>query len=190
MLGLWAAVHGASRVLGIEPEADGSDSGMLTAFRESVNQLGLQSVVSARENFLQDLRPSDGQFDVAVLFNVINHLNESAASHLHESVEAQRAYTAILEEFRAMLVPGAMVSVADCSSSNFWNDIGIRAPLAPTIDWSKHQPPQIWTRIFGRAGFETLAVRWSPLYPFGRFSSNRLVHYFSVSHFVMQLRVT
>src|SRR5688572_33447053 len=44
---IWTAIHGASHVLGLEPEADGASSGTLATFRKLVNELSLSDRVVA-----------------------------------------------------------------------------------------------------------------------------------------------
>jgi 2-polyprenyl-3-methyl-5-hydroxy-6-metoxy-1,4-benzoquinol methylase len=123
MFGLWSALHGATFVLGIEPERDGSDTGSLAEFRRTIDRLKLNGVVSARSSYLEDLKPSDGPFDVAILFNVINHLSETAVVRLHEDDAAVDEYVRILSRFRKLLSRDATVVVADCGRRNFWNDV-------------------------------------------------------------------
>lgn len=185
---LWAGMQGASYVLGIEPESSGSTEGTFVRFRETIGQLQLENVIEARSSFLSDIKVSDGRFDVAVLYNVINHLNEVAVVNLHRDESAALEYLDVLRHLRKILADGAFVIVSDCSRRNFWNDVGIRNPLAPTIEWNKHQSPPVWISIFRRAGFQLHDLRWSQLYPAGGLSSNWPVQYFSVSHFTLRFR--
>jgi hypothetical protein len=81
--------------------------------------------------------------------------------------------------------------VADCARHNFWNRIGLQGPLTPNIEWHKHQEPETWTGVFGKAGFELMDTRWSPLAPLyflGDLTSARRVQYCAASHFVVRFR--
>lgn len=187
-LALWAGLHGASHVLGIEPEGDGSTQGTLAAFREATTELDLDGVVDARASFLEKLTFADGPFDIVVLFNVINHLDEEAVVELHASEDAVARYMTALRHLRSLMVAGGVLIVADCGRRNFWNDFGLRNPLMPTIEWHKHQQPGVWESLFRQAGFSRLDLRWSPMYPLGVVSDNWPLHYFTISHFTLRLR--
>jgi cyclopropane fatty-acyl-phospholipid synthase-like methyltransferase len=187
---LWAGLHGASRVLAIEPEADGSEAASFGALAESVELLGLTGTVEARSAFLEDLSPADGPFDVVVLYDVINHLDETATTGLHEGGAAATAFDRILGHLRSLVADGGTVVVADAARNNLWDRLGLRSPLSPAIEWEKHQQPEVWATAFERAGFTRRDIRWSPLYPFGRLSANRLVQYATASHFVLRVTAT
>lgn len=183
---IWAVLHGASKAIGIEPEADGCTTGTFESFRESIKVLGLEQQIEAHAVTLQEL-PTDIRVDVAVLYNVINHLDEVAVVDLHTDSEMIQRYLPILAGLRARISRGGFVIVADCARSNLWPRLGMRAPLARSIEWEKHQNPALWRRLFEDAGFETVSCRWSPLYPLGKLTTNRFVHYITVSHFVLTL---
>lgn len=184
---IWAVLHGAGKAIGIEPEADGSTSGTFHSFRENIKLLGLEQQVEAHAVTLQDL-PKDVLFEVAVLYNVINHLDETAVVGLRVNADMAQSYLKILAGLRARVSRGGFVIVADCARSNLWPALGLRAPLARSIEWKKHQNPAVWSSLFEQAGFERFSCRWSPLYPLGRLTTNRFVHYVTVSHFVLTLR--
>jgi cyclopropane fatty-acyl-phospholipid synthase-like methyltransferase len=185
---IWAAIHGASHVLGLEPEADGARSGTLASFKRLINDLSFEDRVIASSDHLEDTA-GVSPFDVAVLFDVINHIDEKAVVALHHDQNAVAKFVATLRQMKALLGRGATVIVADCGRKNLWNTFGLRSPLAPTIEWEKHQEPEIWISIFRQAGFQLLDLRWSPLYPFGRLTSNRLAQFATASHFVLRFRV-
>ncbi len=185
---LWAAVHGAKSVLGIEPEAHGSTEGTLGTFRKLVDELDLSPTVEARDAILDQLTPADGPFDIVVMYNVINHLDESAVRTLGEDEQSVASYQRILAHLRSILSDDAVVIIADCARSNFWGSLGLRSPFAPTIGWELHQDPSLWKRVFRAAGFEYTSLSWSPLYPLGFLASIGLVHYFTCSHFVLKFK--
>lgn len=185
-LSLWAALHGASQVTSLEPEEAGSTAGASEVLRELIEDLGLRERMDIRYMRLEDLS-APASFDVAILYNVINHLNEPAVERLHHDATAAVAYRSLLAHLRQLVVDGATVIVADCARNNFWNRLGLRAPLARNIEWEKHQQPETWVSILTGAGFKLQDLRWSPLYPFGRLTGNRPVQYFTASHFVLRL---
>jgi SAM-dependent methyltransferase len=182
---LWAGLQGASRVLGIDPGAAGSAGEALGDFTATVNELGLGGVVSARKAFLHELARGDGPFDVAVLFNVINHLDEEATRKLPARA-AVDAFSPTLEHLRALMAPGGTVIVGDSGRGNLWPRIGLPNPISPTVEWDKHADPDAWRLVFAAAGLRELDRRWSPAYPLGRLSSNRAFQYATTSHFVMR----
>jgi cyclopropane fatty-acyl-phospholipid synthase-like methyltransferase len=185
----WAALHGAHRVVGIEPEAEGSSSKVLAQFQRAIETLGLCEQVEAAGHSLQDLVPSEQPFDVVVMYDVINHLDEDAVTVLHCDQTAFKRYVILLESIRSLMHPGGWVIVADCARDNFWNRLGLPAPLASSIEWHKHQNPYTWVKVFEHAGFQCYDLRWSPLQPFPRLTANWLVQYLTCSHFVLRLQV-
>jgi cyclopropane fatty-acyl-phospholipid synthase-like methyltransferase len=186
---IWAALHGASRVLAIEPEAEGSGELSLARLLRNIRALGLQGKVEAHGFTLQDLPVSTEAFDVAVMYNVINHLDEDSVVRLHQDTSAEESYVALLQKLRRHLTAQGVVIVADCGRDNVWPRLGLASPFMPTIEWQKHQNPEIWIRVFDKAGFENIDFRWSPLQPLPEVTGNRLVQYLTCSHFVLRFRV-
>jgi SAM-dependent methyltransferase len=185
---IWAALHGAARVIGLEPEADGSTLHVRERLRQNIGALGLGTKILVVDGCIQELEGSEALFDVVVMFNVINHLDEAAVVVLNQDRGAFDRYVTLLKKVRAQMRTGGWIIVADCARRNFWNQIGLRAPFVPWIEWHKHQNPPVWARVFGASGFRLFDLRWSPLQPFPRLTSNWLVQYVTCSDFVMRLR--
>lgn len=185
---IWAALHGASRVVGIEPDADGSTSGSLESLRRSIKILGLESQIEARSELLQNLPKPEVPYDVVVMYNVINHLDEEAVTILHRDSDARKRYVTLLQDLRSRMQKGGWLIVADCGRDNVWPSFGLRSPLAPTIEWHKHQNPHTWIDILRQAGFRDIDLRWSPLQPVPRLTANRFVQYLTCSHFVLRFQ--
>ena len=184
---LWAAQHGASRVVGIEPEADGSTSDTLAHFSQSIKTLNLGTRVEAMNSSLHDLQAE--RFDVVVLYNVINHLDERTVPLLHTSLSAFNHYALMLRnDLQSRVNPSGWLIVADCARSNAWNMLGLKSPMARMIEWHKHQNPSLWKRLFKEAGFSYVDLRWSPIQPFPRLTANRFVQFFTSSHFVLRFK--
>jgi len=187
---IWAALHGANRVVGIEPEADGSSNGTLNSFCRTIKALNLQSHVEARPELLHELPMPKVPFDVVVMYNVINHLDEGAVIVLHRDEDAVQRYVALLQNLRLKMHPDGWLIVADCARDNSWLRLGLRSPFARSIEWEKHQNPQTWIDVFERAGFRYIDLRWSPLQPFPKLTANWFIQYLTCSHFVLRLRAS
>lgn len=185
---LWAALHGAERVVAIEPEAHGATSHSLAELRKTVDLLRLDKTVFASEHYLQELPHPERPFDVVVMYDVINHLDEEAVVSLHTQQSACDRYLAIFSNLRRHVRPAGWLIIADCARDNFWNRVGLRSPFATSIEWHKHQNPEIWIDILKQAGFESHDLQWSPLQPFVGLTSNWLVQYLTCSHFVLRCR--
>lgn len=184
---LWAALHGASHVVGLEPEAHGSTPHTLRVFQQTIEQLNLAATVHASSTRLEDL-PAGQEFDVVVMYNVINHIDEEAVQSLHQNAAAAERYVAVFRQLYSRMAAGGYLLVADCARNNFWNDLSLPSPLARTIEWEKHQNPRTWTSLLQQAGFRAYDLRWSPLQPFTRLTANRVVQYLTTSHFVLRMQ--
>jgi SAM-dependent methyltransferase len=182
---IWAALHGASRCIGLEPEVDGCTPGTMNKFRENVARLHLDDVIESYPCTLQDFLPGAPELDVVMMYNVVNHIDEYATIHMHEDESLQQRYIELLAQLRSRMKPGGKVIISDSARSNLWPALGLRCPFEPAIEWEKHQDPPMWTRVFRAAGFELQASRWSPIYPFGKLSTSTFVQYLTRSLFVI-----
>lgn len=186
-LSAWAAVHGASRVVALEPELDGSTRGSATEFEAVIADFGLGDRIELRRETLAELT-APRPFDLAILSGVINHLNEAAVVRLHEDPGAFAEYVAVLKQLRSFLRPGALVIVTDVGRKSIWNTIGRQGPWTRDIEWHKHQQPRTWIAVFRAAGFEVHDLRWSPVKWTGRLTGNPVAQYFTMAHFVLRVR--
>lgn len=186
----WAVARGAASVEALEPEAAGSSAGMTTTFEKIRAQLGTDRVSLTYSAFEQFEAPG-GSFDGIVLHNVINHFDEEACANLHLPEPAE-TYRAVFRRCRELVGPGGWMVLADASNRNAFGDLGLRSPLAPTVDWRIHQPPEAWAALAGQCGWRRERLSWTPLGMFGRpgawLGSNRLAAYLTLSHFVLVLR--
>jgi SAM-dependent methyltransferase len=191
LLTIYAAVQGATSVC-IEPESAGSTGGITQKFsllKNSVDpQMRADLVVSSIQNYLSAAR----SFDVVVIANAINHLNEDACVRLLIDPLARDAYRSIFVALFRSMRPGGWLVATDCSRSNFFNDLGLKSPLMPDIEWQKHQSPKVWGEILQEAGFSPATVRWSAPNTLGEAGrvvlGNRLAAYFLLSHFKLVAR--
>jgi hypothetical protein len=184
---LWAAMNGATHALGIEPEIDGSTSGSLKTFHEMITKLQLGSVVRASNQLLESI-VGQKPFDIVLLYNVINHLDELSVQNLPNDQKAVVKYLDYIEMLWSLIHPDGILILADCARSNFFGNLGLKSPFVPTVEWKKHQDPTIWLDLFMRKGFSLWDMRWSSLYPFGKLSENYVVHFFTKSHFVLRMK--
>lgn len=190
-ISLYAASSGASRVVGLEPETEGSTSGDLAEFRAVIRLLNLTPVVEARAETIQHYDPREARFDLVVSRASINHLDEEACIHLRTSPEARESYRAIFAKIAGLLRPGGHLVITDSSPRNVFPLLGLRNPIAPTIEWDKHQPPREWAGLLSECGFRDPQISWRmprPLAPFGRLAANELVSFFLWSRFRLVMR--
>ena len=186
----YAAAAGASSVLCLEPEAEGSTSRVIDTFQRLRERMGFDNVTIDPVT-LQDFAPRGRTFDVVLLYNSINHLNEPACITLLDKLESREAYTDIFSNLYSLCARPAKLIVADCSRHNFFNAIGTKNPFNPTIEWHKHQAPELWAGLLSKVGFTTPRIRWSTFSRLGTagklFTGNRWAAYFLRSHFVLTM---
>jgi len=191
LLTVYAATQGAESVC-IEPEEHGSTQGITAKFlklKDAVSaELRAELIVSSIQDYLSVPR----KFDVIVIANAINHVNEDACVRLLDDPDSQAEYESLFRRFFDSLNPGGWLIATDCSRSNFFNDIGMKSPFMPDIEWHKHQSPQTWNRLLQRVGFASARIQWSAPNTLGRFGrlafGNRMAAYFLLSHFRLSAR--
>ncbi|WP_205511030.1 class I SAM-dependent methyltransferase [Longitalea arenae] len=165
LLSLYAAVKGARKVVCLEPELDGSRNGMISGYQELRNELPESLPVELLPVTLQDYLQKAGseKYDVVVLNNSINHLDEEACIHLRDSDSSYRTYVTIFKNLSQIMKKGGVLIATDCSCKNFFNDIHVKNFMVPTIEWHKHQAPDTWIAVLKDAGFKNPKVKWSSL---------------------------
>jgi len=182
----YAACMGAKEVVCLEPETEGSRSGMETKFKKLGGILGYNQVKFEPVTF-QAFEPVGKQFDIILLHNSINHLDEIACINLLNDEASQAIYMDICSKLSALASGGAKLIVCDCSRYNFFALLRIKNPFAPTIEWHKHQAPEIWVDLLSRVGFVNPKVKWTAfntLRSTGRvLLGNKLLSYFLRSDF-------
>lgn len=185
----YAAVQGARFVICLEPEKEGSTKRITTKFNKLADKLGMQNVTLI-DSTIQDF-DYDEQFDIILLHHSINHLDENACINLQNSESARQTYKAIFRKIGMLSKKGGRIIITDCSRYNFFSFLGVKNPLAPTIEWHKHQSPYYWAKMLCEVGFENSRVRWtspSLLGMLGRFLlSNRVASFFLNSHFCLTM---
>jgi SAM-dependent methyltransferase len=185
----FAAAMGAARVDLLEPLGDGSGSVEIAKYTllKSSTDCNSERVSLFNTTFQQFF--SDSQYDIIVLHNSINHLDENACINLLNDEESYSAYKLIFEKFLSLLRKEGILIIADCSRSNFFGDLGLKSPLGWTIEWEKHQKPETWIELMQGIGFRDSKIKWTSLKQLRSVGnlvlSNPLAAYFLSSHFVI-----
>jgi SAM-dependent methyltransferase len=161
---MYAATHGASHVVSMEPELVGSRDGMLALQARRLTALGVTNVELLAADF--NAWQSGGRtFDVVVSRASINHLFPATRNAARDR-GTFAGYVQVAERMRSILNPQGVAIVSDASRYAFFTmarDFGIRRPWNPVrtgVDWRHHQNPGVWTRIFEAAGFSSVSVRY------------------------------
>jgi SAM-dependent methyltransferase len=191
LLTFFAAANGACAIC-LEPEFDGSSKGVIESFYKMKKDLNLfAGTADLQKTTFQNFNP-DRVYDIVVLANSVNHLDEDATKNLSRDKVARQRLIEIFEKMYLMIVPGGKLIITDCDRRNFFNDLGIKSPFMPTIEWDKHQSPFLWIELLKEVGFSELSVRWSSPNSLGRLGrllfGNRLVAYFLFSHFRLEVK--
>jgi hypothetical protein len=82
------------------------------------SQLCLEERVFMLTLPLQSFDPGSERYDLILLHNCINYLNEAACIHLLESEVAKKAHLAICAKLATIAADGATVIICDCSRYN------------------------------------------------------------------------
>ena len=163
LLTLWGAIHGAN-ALCLEPDADGATSGMEIQFEKLKSSLGADLPATFSTDTLQEFLHATecrGCYDVIMMIDSINHLDEKSCIELLNDTGARNNYLGILSQVFESMSSGGYIVVTDCSRSNFFNDLGLKSPIMKTIEWEKHQSPFLWDKLFQEVGFLPARIKWS-----------------------------
>lgn len=178
----YAKLMGAAYCLNLEPF--GAGSGNIKILGESTyNELKIDIEPLPIQEF-----NTDSKFDVIILHDSINHLDEEIYTLIHKDADAYKMYSEIIAKIYSLTSENGRVVVADCSRINFFASLGIRNPFAPTIDWHLHQHPPLLIKLFAENGFNLVKLRWSPFKRFDKFGQVLAkigfpIAYFMQSHF-------
>ncbi len=169
----------------VDPFEDGSNTLMNTQYKVLSKLYG--NAVKLHKGYIESL-PTDEKFDLILLHNSINHIGEDIIADIESSQEHWKEFSSRLEPIIMKAKKGATIIVADCSNRNFWNDLGVKNPLAPTIEWHLHKPPRVWQKMLEKFECKHLRTKWTSrreLLFFGKFLlANKFLGYFTTSHFV------
>ena len=157
LMTLYAAINGATKVVSMEPELDGSSDGVFEMQKERAERLGLRNVEFLAEDFNSWQNPGE-KFDVILCMACINHLHEVEHNALSHKPTYDR-FREIAEQFQQLLKPNGVVVFTDAARYGlFWmlKHVGIRRPWKTrksSINWRIHQNPTVWKKIFLESGF-------------------------------------
>ena len=186
----YAACRGARKVVCLEPEAEGSSLGV-TDISHKLNGLLKRNNVALKPVTLQAFEPEGKLYDVILLYDSINHLDETACINLQSSSDSEGVYREIFSKIYLLSDKGAKLIICDCSRYNFFASVKIRNPFVPSIEWHKHQAPEIWAKLLFEAGFVNPKIKWTSfnaLRNWGRIlTGNKLMAYFLKSHFCLTM---
>lgn len=190
LFSFYAACRGAKEVLCLEPEAEGSSTKVIEKF-DKLNKLLKCNNVTLEPITFQAFESSGKTFDIILLHNSINHLDEIACINLLKDDTSKAIYQEIFSKIYSLSSKDAKLIICDCSRYNFFALFKIRNPFATTIEWHKHQAPKVWANLLGKVGFVNPRIRWSSfnrLRYWGRFLiGNKLMAYFFTSHFCLTM---
>lgn len=191
LLTFFAAASGANATC-LEPEFDGSTNNITKYFNKMSNEINLSiGAANLVKTTFQDFI-SEIHYDVIIFGNSINHLDEDSTITLNSNQESKIKFRVLFYKMYSMLSPGGSLIITDCDRKNFFNDLGLKSPIMPTIEWYKHQSPSCWLNIAKEVGFKKTSIKWSTPNGFGRIGhlllGNRLIAYFLFSHFRLELR--
>jgi SAM-dependent methyltransferase len=184
----YAANMGAAEVVCLEPEAQGSTWVFTRAF-DRIRSEYPDVPVRLDTRTIQEYR-TDRPFDIVLMHASINHIDEDACIRLLDDPKAWGDYKQVFTHIGSLVKPGGKLIVVDCSRHNFFAAVGLKSPLCPTIEWHKHQSPEVWARLLAEAGFRNPRVTWEPLYrlwPGRLFLRNKVAAYFLRSIFRLEM---
>jgi len=182
-----AAYKGARLVVGLEPEASGARTGYLEQGRKILKALNLNpGQIQILPYTVQDYYSNHIKFDVILMHNSINHLDEEACRKLHFSQASRQNYIGIFKKISDLLNCGGTLVILDCSRYNLWPLLGVKNPFCPHIQWEKHQPPQLWVELLRQCGLKEPRIQWTSfktLRWLGKPLQNWFTSFFFTSHF-------
>jgi SAM-dependent methyltransferase len=193
LLTFYAALNGAKKAVCLEPEQAGSTNGITKGFhdlrREFPESLPVELFQLTLQEYVQQAHA--GIYDVVIMHNSINHLDEEACIHLLKSEASYKRYVNIFKDVYRIMKENGILIVTDVSCNNFFKTVGVKNIFVPTIEWHKHQQPGTWISILEEAGFKNPEVKWptpNRLRRPGRFfMDNYFISYLTRSFFRMKM---
>lgn len=189
---LYAACRGAREVICLEPEAAGSDIGITEKFQKTLSSLQLSDRVKLEPTTIQNFNPNCRKFDIILLHNSINHLDEESCIKLQYDNNAVKIYRTIFQKLYDLSNAGAKIIICEHSRYNFFALFNIKNPFATTVEWHKHQSPEHWIKLLSSVGFSAPKIRWTSFKRLGLIGrllfGNKVVSYFVHSHFCLTMQ--
>ena len=197
LISLWAVTEGdAGSALVLEPGLDGSSKQMESQFNSMISILDpeTRARLELSTQTIEQLDQATRKFDFVLFHNSINHIDECSTQALHSDPNAQAKYKEVFDRISDLMTESGHLIIADCSNRNAFGDLGLRNPVAPSINWGIHQPPEVWSKVALETGFTETDRLWTSRREFGRLgqvvAGNRPVSYLLNSHFVLHFAKT
>ena len=181
----YSMYKGAKSCPNLEPFLAGSSGAFID---NTINDLKVSYINKTFQDF-----EAESKFDIITMHDTINHLDEDVYIKLDKDHNSKIIYNKLVHKMNILLNKNGLILVSDCAKSNFFGDLGLKSPFAPSIEWHLHQNPNILVEIFKSNGFELISKRWSPFKRFGIFGFliskfGFLPSYFMQSHFNLVFR--
>ncbi|TWU55687.1 class I SAM-dependent methyltransferase [Rubripirellula reticaptiva] len=164
LISLHCGLAGAKHVISVEPEMEGSTSGVIAIQKERIKSLSLENVELRQQDF-NSLDVAGGSIDLIVMIAVLNHLHETP-HNASRNADAFDKYVAIAKKLHSLLDEGGSVVATDACRYCLWTQLRrVGWPrkwclTQRTIDWKIHQQPAVWEKIFLAAGFSRFEVKY------------------------------
>jgi len=190
---IWSLMEGnCKEALVVDPLSDGSNSRMFEQFQKMKTASGVGERLQFLDGTLEDLNSEGNNFDIALMHNSINHINEEMTPMLTFSEKARNAFLKEFRSIRSLMADNGILIISDCSNRNFFGDMGIKNPIAPTINWTVHQSPHVWSSLIEASGYKCLKTTWTTRRELGRFGhailGNKVGAYLTNSHFSLAFK--
>jgi SAM-dependent methyltransferase len=192
LITFFAASRGALEAICLEPEDAGSASGVRSQFEKVRATHDWGSVAIQNATFQEFVTGDPGSFDLLVSCASINHLDELACEELLKRDSARASYLAIGKQMHDLLKPGGTLLITDCSRRNLWADLGLRNPIDPGIEWTKHQTPGTWIQLLEECGLTLVRKEYKSFNSLGLFGKailgNSFASYCLTSNFILEFQ--
>jgi len=181
----YASSQGTSRAICMEPVDDGAIDNIAASFDAVKKDVNASFPAELDNSLFQDY--NGDPFDIVLMHNSINHLDEEACVEVLDSQEARDIYVGLFDQLFELVNPGGIVIICDCGRKNFFADLGMTNPVMKDIEWEKHQQPKVWGKLMEKSGFKVESIKWNTFNSLGKpgqvFFGHFLPSYFSLSHF-------
>lgn len=183
----YAKFMGANYCINLEPFEAGSKNVKIDS-KEIPDSLHITLINQTIQEFI-----TDKKFDIIILHDSVNHLDEPIFSEIHENKPSFDKYCKLIKKITDLLNDRGTIVVTDCSRYNFWGILGLKNPFAPSIEWNLHQSPYLIKKLFIEQGFRKFNLRWSPFKRFDLFGKilsffGFIPSFFMQSHFNLTIR--
>jgi|GEM_PF-3566726 len=191
---IWLAMQGAQRVVSMEPEMEGSTSGVIQLQRDRLNKLSLRQVEFVTTDF-QHYEP-DEKFDIVVSNASINHLDESEKNAMHDR-DTFESFVVIAKKMKELLNPDGVAVITDASRHGFFSlarAFGMPKRLcyySKTIEYKIHQNAGTWKKIFLEGGFRGIEIEHPIPHAFRHVEplfNNAVASFFLQGSFILRAR--